>query len=608
MKSFNNNTPRRHNVHSPVRKITSLFLAIALCFNFYGCTFNPNAVNDTVNGVASQNQKDNAQFSDFTSRLFKESVTNDAVTLHSTLQNPENYGITDYDLTLGSYNTQNSDSTKDITDSLNELKAFDRNTLSQKQQITYDELLQYLNTELEYCDLYMFNTDVTQTIGIQVQLPIILSEYTFNEEKDVKDYISIVSDTDRFMQNLSDYEKLRSQNGYFMEDFLADKIIRQCTDFVTTANEGCLISSFNERIDALNGISEEAKSEYKTQNQTAVSEHVVKGYNILIDTLKSLKGTNKYKGGLSNYPNGSKYFEYILKHSLGWSKSVDEFDSLLDTYMMSDLGSAQRIIRKNPDIINNIDSFKSDITDPDAILKDLKKHITDDYPESPELNWTLKTVPDSLQSYASPAMYFTPQIDNLSVNSIYINPGSSDTSDIYTTLAHEGYPGHMYQITYFASSDPDPVRYLIEPGGYVEGWATYAEMNSYSYIKSQDPDINTISALNHRLTLYLYAKVDIGVNYHGWNSDDVYSFISSYGIDNKDAASEMYAAMVSEPGNYCKYVLGYLGFMELEKNASSKAGDNFNKKEFNKYILDYGPVQFDILFNNLDKWADEIYH
>ena len=30
--------------------------------------------------------------------------------------------------------------------------------------------------------------------------------------------------------------------------------------------------------------------------------------------------------------------------------------------------------------------------------------------------------------------------------------------------------------------------------------------------------------------------------------------------------------------------------------------DKFNLKNFHQYILDMGPVQFDILFNNLDAW------
>ena len=55
-------------------------------------------------------------------------------------------------------------------------------------------------------------------------------------------------------------------------------------------------------------------------------------------------------------------------------------------------------------------------------------------------------------------------------------------------------------------------------------------------------------------------------------------------------------------GNYCKYVLGMLGFEQLKTKAESELSDKFNLKNFHQYILDMGPVQFDILFNNLDAW------
>ena len=97
-------------------------------------------------------------------------------------------------------------------------------------------------------------------------------------------------------------------------------------------------------------------------------------------------------------------------------------------------------------------------------------------------------------------------------------------------------------------------------------------------------------------------KGDIGVNYYGWSEDDVYRFISQYGFDDKSVAHEMYYAFVSDPGNYCKYVLGMLGFEQLKTKAQSELSDKFNLKNFHQYILDMGPVQFDILFNNLDAW------
>lgn len=585
------------------KKAAALFLILCL-LTVTGCSFfSKKETTPQPSDITEINtNEDSAEFAKYVDELFRDTIVGDTISLHAYLQNPSNYGITDYDVTLGRYELDKLDDTNEIAEELNRIKAFNRDTLSSKQQITYDQLLSYLETRLEYSDLYLFDTCLSRTVGLQVQLPIIYAQYTFNEEKDVKEYIALLNDTDGFMQNLIDYETIRSSNGYFMEDSIAEEIIQQCQTFVDSASDGYLITTFDEKLDALNGISDEAKAAYKEQNKTAVNDHVIEGYKLLIDGLTKLKGTGKYSGGLCNYPNGKKYFEYLIKEDMGWSKTIEEYDSYLDTYIAKNMLTMQLLLQQDSSLADKFSSYKFSITEPDKILSDLKIKINEDFPEGPSVNCDIKYITESLQDYASPAMYFTPQIDNFSENSIYINPGATDSSQLYTTMAHEGYPGHLYQNTYFANCNPDKIRYLIEPGGYVEGWATYCEMLSYGYSDNEEA-LNQLMQANNVVILCLYAKADIGVNYFGWTLDDVYKYFSAYGFSDKSVSEEIYAAMVSEPANYCQYVLGYIGFCELRDTAKTKLGDKFDLKAFHKFVLDVGPVQFDILFDRLDEWV-----
>lgn len=590
-----------------IRKWSALFLIVCVLAAASGCSVfsHKTGKNPTQEQpLDSQNdQSDNESFAKYLDELFKETVSSDMLTLHSYVQNPEKYGITDYKVEFEKYALENLDDTKDITDSLNKLKAFNRSTLSAKQQLTYDQLLQYLQTRLEYSDLYLFDTCLSTTIGYQVQLPIILAEYQFYSEKDVQEYLVLLADTDAFFQNIVDYETLRSRNGFFMEDSLADDIIKQCQTFVDSADNCFLIGTFDEKLDALSNISAENKAMYKAQNQTAVSEHVIHAYKILIEGLTRLKGSGKYSGGLCNYPNGKKYYEYLIQKDMGWSKSVEEYNKLLDSYISKNMLAMQALMLKNPSLVDEAEQYAFALTEPKEILEDLKKHISQDFPAGPSVNCSIKYITKALQDYASPAMYFTPQLDNFFNNSIYINPGMADHSQLYTTMAHEGYPGHLYQITYFANTNPDKIRFLIDPGGFVEGWATYCEIMSYSYCDAQNEDLNQLMMSNNVVILCLYAKVDIGVNYFGWTVDDIVKFMSTYGFGDRGICENMYAVMVSQPANYCKYVLGYIGFCELKDAARTKLGDRFNQKDFHKFILDIGPVPFDILFQRLNTWA-----
>ncbi len=596
-----------------LHKILSHYIYILLCIIIItvtsGCStpfLSDNNSNNTKNNNAQTSTidyalADNEAFNNYTNDLFCNSVTSDTVTLHSLLEHPKDYGIDDYEVTLGSIDLEELDSVNDITEALNELLTFDRSSLSQSQQITYDELKRYLETQLEYSDLYLFNTQLSTTIGIQVQLPLIFAEYSFEEEKDITEYITLMCDTDRFFQNIVDYETLRSKAGYFMQDELANEIITQCQTFVQSVDSGFLITTFDERLNSLNNISDEQKAEYKKQNLSAIQEHLVKGYNILIDGLNSLLGSNIYKGGLKNYPNGDKYFEYLLKYNLGWSKSVEELNALADKYLKKNLIAMQKLLVNEPTLSTAFESFSFGISNPADIISDLKNKIKEDFPDAPDVDCTINYISDSLKDYASPAMYFTPQLDNISVNSIYINPSESDSNTLYATMAHEGYPGHMYQMTYFTASNPNPIRFILQPNGFIEGWATYCELHSYSYANTGNDKLNSLAAANYATILCLYAKMDIGINYYGWDESNTASFLSDYGFDNT-VAKTIFNSIVSEPANYCKYVLGYIGFSELKETAQSRLGDKFNLKEFHKFIMDLGPVTFDTLNERLDQW------
>lgn len=602
-----------------IKKVISLTMAVvisAASISLTGCSITDirrlrGKNNNSYDTQYSYNTTDNEAFEEFTDGLFKELIVDDTLSLHTLLEHPDEYGITDYDVTLGRIDTDSLDDTSDITQCITELTAFDRNFLSKKQTITYDYLLSYLQTRLCYSDLDLYDTQLTPTIGIQIELPLVFSEYTFMEKKDVDEYITLLCDVDSYFANLIEYENMRASKGLTKEDSLLDDIISSCQSVIDSVNktgssDRLFIDDFNTRIDALTFISDDEKAEYKKLNIDAINNHVIPGYQALIDGLSALKGTNRYTGGICSYPDGQRYYEGLLEQTLGWSKSVDEYNSLLEDYMRGYMLVMRKLVKKDSSLIDSLSRYSFNMTEPESIIEDLKKHITDDYPELDEAGYSIKYVSDSLRDYASPAMYFMPQIDNPDINSIYINNSGTDSSDIYPVLSHESYPGHMYQTQYFLKTNPSLIRSYIKPGGYMEGWASYVEVHSYEYNNNNNDNLNTLAKCNYALTLCLHAIGDIGVNYYGWDEARLSSYLSNWGFNSPDTAHWMYTALIANPGNYCKYVLGFIGFEELKKQAQKDLGSDFSLKEFHRYILETGPVQFDILFSNLKEWEESL--
>lgn len=169
-----------------------------------------------------------------------------------------------------------------------------------------------------------------------------------------------------------------------------------------------------------------------------------------------------------------------------------------------------------------------------------------------------------------------------------------DNLTLFTTLAHEGYPGHLYQTVYYSATNPDSIRSLLSFGGYTEGWATYSEMLSYYFAPLSDEQA-TLMQRNSSVILGLYALADMGIHYDGWTLLDTVSFFRDYGIQDTKTIEEIYNLIIADPGNYLKYYIGYVEFLELKKKAIEKWGDDFSQERFHKAILETGPAPFDIL-------------
>ena len=143
-----------------------------------------------------------------------------------------------------------------------------------------------------------------------------------------------------------------------------------------------------------------------------------------------------------------------------------------------------------------------------------------------------------MEDYSSPAYYLTPPIDDMERNIIYINgKNTPDNLTLYTTLAHEGYPGHLYQTVYsqlyLNQNNASHIRYLLHYGGFVEGWAYYVENLSYSYARDQVKDNAYASAyyeacrLNRNIHLCLYSLIDIAIHYDGATQEQIQKILHS---------------------------------------------------------------------------------
>lgn len=573
----------------------------------------------TVEGSESGKQeKDGAYneeqkaFADWCNEQFADSLKQSGtVNIHYMLKNPKEYGIEEKeeDISFGelSLDSMKKDA-KENNKTYKELTAFSYDALTEEQKLTYDILKYYLELSIEEKGFELYNQLLSPDLGIPANVPVELAEYPMHSKEDVSTYLILLSKLPEYFEQLLEYEKQVAKEGLFISDETLEESLKQMKDFIKNPDANFLITTFAGRLEEIEGLSKKERKTLEQENEQAVKEYVIPAYQQLINKLYTLRGNGTNEGGLCGFAKGKEYYSLLAKYYTCSDMSVKEIEEMLDSRLDSLMERMTSLMIKKPSLLYDFDSITCSMTEPEEILEYLKKAMEKYFPECPEVTYTVKYVDESLAESLSPAFYMVPQIDNYVKNTIYINNKSSNYNPdgLFSILAHEGFPGHLYQTTYYNSTDPEPIRQVLNFGGYSEGWATYVELSSYElYDFGEDSDvIADMNQINTELSLALSSMADIGVNYHGWDKEELEIFLQEYGMNSDETVESLYRLVVEDPGNYLQYYVSYLEFWKLRCKMKSQLKEEFSCKEFHKLILDCGPSPFPVLEQQVEKYID----
>lgn len=549
------------------------------------------AISLFLSGCQSRSaESENRAFRKFTNEVFCQETASNTISMHYTLKNPEEFGIEETKATFGQFPTDPCQQMAAVENLEKAIEEFTYNKLDMQNRLTYDVMKAYLEYAKENAGYLLYEEPLGLVSGIQTQLPVVLSEYPLEKRSDVDTYLALMRATPEYFDSLISFERKKAEAGLFMPDKAAEQVIAQCNAFMSMGENNYLISTFVERIKTMNELSEKEKSKYIEKNALMLNSYVLPSYHKLMAAVEELRGTGKNEAGLCYYPNGKEYYEHIVQSAVGSKRTVREMQELTKRQMIEDVGKMEEVLETS-----SIQAASDAAVNPVSILKILKEGIAKNFPDPPETNVDVKYVPKALQAHLSPAFYMIPAIDDYENNVIYVNEAHmGNNMTLFTTLAHEGYPGHLYQTIYYANTNPDPIRNIFNFGGYVEGWATYAEMASYSLapIKKEQA---VLLQRNSSMILGLYTLADIGIHYDGWSKDETAAFFADYGLKDTAVVDRIYNLIIGSPGNYLKYYIGYLEFLELKKEWIREKGEEFSQKEFHKAVLSIGPAPFEVV-------------
>ena len=571
----------------------------------------------------------NRRFQNICDQLFQEEMQGNTLTMHYTIANPEDFGITNYEAILPCYVSGNrEESNRILSDYLTRLEELNREKLSPENAYALNMLTSYLENSLTLNQFAYYDEPLSPASGMQSQLPILLAEYTFRSKKDVEDYLSLLDQTDEYFASLLTYEQEKAGAGLLMAASSLDEVIEQCDTILTkkALKEGShfLQTTFQERLTPLYEqglITDQERKAFLSQNDRLLTTVMLPAYEALGDGLFILQDERIPLSGLASFPQGKEYYEALLLSQTGSNRSVEEIKQMLVDKLDSEFSTLIPLLTQyDEEYLTTVQTSLPEVfpvAKADDMLHSLIRQMRADFPTLLQDDQTapclaIKNVSPSLEEYCAPAFYLTPPLDDTDSNVIYINQKDSPQAlELFTTLAHEGYPGHMYQSVYsnnlLAKQDSGTIRQLLWYGGYMEGWALYVEFLSYDYASellenagySSHAEYVQIEKHSRCMQLCLYSLLDIMIHYENASYNQVHKMLSSFGITSPVSTAAIYKYIVEEPTNYLKYYLGYLEILNLRDEAHTLWGDAYQTYDFHKFLLDYGPADFATLKEQL---------
>lgn len=569
-------------------------LIFSLCLILSSCTNTPSSPN-----ASEQN------FSEFADSVFKDFVSSDSITLNYSLKNPSAYDIYPSKASYGTDEAPESSANDYYEDILSSLNSFSYNTLTSDEQLIYDTLTFILEARTKLNELYLLSEPLTPYGGIQSELPLLLSEYKFYSKNDIYTYLDLLNSFYEYFETLAEFSTEKSQAGLFMNSNAAASVIEECTSFAASFKtaENFLTDSFIRRLNEMNSISEVEYATFIKLHDTAINTSVIPAYEMLANTLTKLLSTCSPEHGIGAFKNGKDFFKAYATFKTGSSKSIDEMNSLLENMLNKNLETMTSIYEQHPDVIKKCTTFtfpSVTASDATALLSTEMLSVFPAFPDTSkkgEISCEIKYVPDSLSTYLSPAMYLVPPIDDFCNNTVYINP-IYNSSQFFPTIAHETYPGHLYQHVYFNLLSPHPLRNVLSVTGWEEGWATYAEACSY-YLCGLETYVADYLVASHYILHALYSLSDIGIHYYDWDVTATIAFWEDYGIDAA-VSRDLFSTIAASPCLYLPYGVGCAELLEL-KELYFEAFTAAALKDFHTFILETGPVPFESIKKRIIK-------
>ena len=537
-----------------------------------------------------------ADFDRFLQEDWEETVESDYLTMHNSVSDYRSLGLEKPEVTLGDVDYDEfTESVDSIDETLDKLHAFDPEQLSDSQKYDYRIYEFYLECMRGLYSHPNLNDMFRPYIGYLTNVTDYFADFPFYEKQDVEDYLTLIAELPDYIGQMKTFTAEQAEQGYFLDEYSLDDAMYEMNEFIEAGEENTMIINFEGNLDKFEGATEEEKDAYKARNREIVLNEIIPAYEDARGFLETLRGARTAVGGICDYPDGMDYYESLVRYSCSTDMTIEEIFDFLTKTSLEGNAYLDRLLQENPKFEEP--ATIENLTELEDILSYLQKNM-EGFPALPDVTYTPSYLPPGSNDYVM-AYYLLAPVDNIDQNIIKVNKETAgDINTMYYTLAHEGFPGHLYQFVWHQSQeDYKPFRHELTFAGYEEGWACYVErvMLERSGLDSMSAEY---LAMDELLTYVIYAGADLAVNGLGYSAEELGDWLEELGY-SREIADDLYNVSLEMPGGYLSYGFGAAKFWSLRQRTEDALGDDFDEEEFHYQILNHGPRQFELVEEDL---------
>ncbi|SES70592.1 DUF885 domain-containing protein [Anaerobranca gottschalkii] len=508
------------------------------------------------------------------------------------------------------------------------LKSYDRESLSDKDRLSYDIMEWFLGDSVEGGKYKYHSYPVNQLFGVQNQLPsFMVSFHQINTLRDAKHYIIRLKKFKKAFMEVEEGIEIREKKNIIPPLFVIEKVLMEMENFIMTpAEENILYKNMEKKLKKLNKISPKVQEELLEKTKKAIKDDVYPAYEILINCFKRLKPKGVKDVGVWNLPNGDQYYQYLLKHYTTTELTAEEIYNIGIKEVERIQGEIKDILTRlgyndNKNVVETLVELGKDerFTYPDTeesreqVLLDYQKiidridsSISDLFNIRPKGKLVVERIPPFKEKTAPGAYYNPPSMDGSRPGIFSVNLLKLPVKwDMESLAIHEGIPGHHFQIAIQQELKNMPTfRRVIPFTAYVEGWALYAEKLAYEKDLFSD-DYSKLGYLKSELFRAVRLVIDTGIHYKKWTREQAIEYmLENTGLDETSVVIEVERYIVM-PGQATAYKIGELEILRLREKVKKALGEDFDIKQFHDLILKTGAVPLKILGEVVDKYIEK---